>query len=189
MKIEVKEKTNAKGMYRFTKAFLETPEQFALSKEIEYLRSNGKEYLPLVRKLNKICRTEVTLIANIVPDVGRGNIANNMTDATPTSSLLVNKFAVGTGTNTPANADTQLQTETYRNDVASRTNASNVAYITGFLNATEYPPSGTVTIRECGLFAGGTGSANSGVLMSRVAVNITKSTTETLTVDWTFTLT
>lgn len=177
MKIARHEKTKAKGVYRFTKAFLETPEQFALSKKIDEVRSAGGDFLTLVRQLNKMCRTEILLVDNLVPTVGRANIANNMTDATPTHSLLVDEFAVGSGTNTPANGDTALQTETYRNNVASRTNAANVAYITGFLNATEH----NGTYREAGLFA-------DTVLMSRVAINITKSNTETLTVDWTFTL-
>ena len=121
---------------------------------------------------------------NIVPTVGRQNIANNMTSASPTSVLLVNKAALGTGTNTPANTDTTLQTETYRNDVASRTNAANIAYVTAFYSAVEV----SGTFREIGLFAGGTATANTGVLMSRVAINITKSTSETLTVDWTLTI-
>ena len=177
----------AKGRYKFTKAKLETPFHFWLSEYIDVIRKEGGNFLKYVEILNRICKTEVIYVDNIVPTVGRENIANNMTDATPTSSLLVNKFAVGTGTNTPANADTTLQTETYRNDIASRTNASNVAYVTGFLNATEYPVT-SVTIREAGIFAGGTGTANSGVLMSRVAINITKTNTETLTIDWTFTL-
>lgn len=121
---------------------------------------------------------------NIVPTVARQNIANNMTASSPASSLLINKAALGTGTNTPANSDTQLQTETYRNDVASKTNSANVAYVTAFYSAAEV----SGTFREIGLFAGGTASANTGVLMSRVAINITKSTSETLTVDWTLTI-
>lgn len=121
---------------------------------------------------------------NIIPTVGRQNIANNMTAAVPASSLLINKAALGSGTNTPANTDTILQTETYRNDVASRTNSANIGYVTAFYNATEV----SGTFREIGLFAGGTATANTGVLMSRVAINITKSTSETLTVDWTLTI-
>lgn len=184
IKKSVKEKSVAKGVYRFTKAFLEKPEHFALSQRIQDLKDAGLEYIHLVRELNKMCRTQVWLVDNIVPTVGRANIANNMTDATPTNSLLVNYFAVGTGNATPANGDTVLDNEVYRNAVASRTNAANVAYITGFLNATEDAD----TYLEAGLFADGTGSVDTGILMSRVAINITKSLTETLTIDWTFTI-
>lgn len=122
---------------------------------------------------------------NIIPTVGRTLIANNLTDATPDNNPLANYIALGSGTNTPANADTTLQTETYRNAVASRTNSQNIAYISGFFSATE--TSGTY--REAAIFCNGTGSANTGVLLSRVAINVTKTTSETLTLDWTLTIT
>lgn len=123
---------------------------------------------------------------NIIPTVGRAAIANALTDSTPSpATIRVNYVALGTGTNTPANADTTLQTESYRNSIASQTNASNIAYLTGFYSATE--TSGTY--REAALFIEGTASANSGTLLSRVAINITKSTSETLTLDWAITIT
>lgn len=123
---------------------------------------------------------------NIIPTVGRAAIANSLTHSSPSpANIRVNYVALGTGTNAPANSDTTLQTETYRNTVASQTNASNIAYQTGFFSATE--TSGT--FREAGLFMVGTASANTGTLLSRVAINITKSTSETLTLDWTITIT
>lgn len=122
---------------------------------------------------------------NLCPTVGRAAIANALTDSTPSpATTRINYVALGTGTNSPANGDTTLQTETYRNTVASETNASNIAYITGFFSATE--TSGT--FREAALFIEGTASANTGTLLSRVAINITKSTSETLTLDWTITI-
>lgn len=180
-----KEKPKGKGVYTQTKAFLETPEQFALSAKIDEVRSAGGDFMALVRQLNQICRTEVMVINNIVPTMGRENIINNMASVTPTYSPLINKFVVGSGTTAPANGDTELETETYRNDIASRTNAANVGYFTGFLNATEF----SGTIREAGLVADGTGAADTGALMSHVALNTTKGATETLTMDWTYTLT
>jgi hypothetical protein len=126
---------------------------------------------------------------NIIPTVCRTMIANNLTSTSPTDTMLVNYFAVGSGTTTPANANTTLETETYRNAVASRTNANNVAYLTGFINATE--DSGTYY--EAGMFANGTATTDTGVLVSRVLLNsptgITKSATETLTVDYTLQIT
>lgn len=121
---------------------------------------------------------------NLVPTVGRTMIANNLTNASPTNVMKITHAALGSGTNAPVNGDTTLQTETYRNAIASITNASNVGYATGFYTATE--TSGTY--RECAIFSNGTGAANSGVLLSRVAINITKSTSETLTLDWTLTI-
>lgn len=121
---------------------------------------------------------------NIIPTVGRTMIANNLTSASPTNVMKITHAALGSSTSTPANTDTQLGTETYRNAIASITNANNIAYASGFYTATET----TGTYRECGIFSNGTGSANSGVLLSRVAINITKSNTETLTLDWTLTI-
>ena len=178
------ERTSVKGVYRFTKAFLETDEQFALDAEIKRNRDLGLPVRELIDRLHSMCRTEVVVVENIVPTVGRTMIANNLTDTTPDNVMYVKKVALGSGTNTPANGDTTLQTETYRNDVASRTNASNIGYVTGFFSATEV----SGTFREAGLFSDGTASANTGILVSRVAINITKSLSESLTIDWTLTI-
>ena len=179
-----KAKPKGKGVYTFTKAFLDTPEHFALSEKIDEVRAAGGDFMTLVRQLNQMCRTEVQVINNIVPTMGRENIINNMASATPTYSPLINKFVVGSGTTAPADGDVTLETETYRNDIASRTNAANVGYFTGFLNATEF----SGTIREAGLVADGTGTVDTGALQSRVALNTVKGATETLTMDWTYTL-
>jgi hypothetical protein len=149
-----KEKTTLKGHYKFTLRDIHTGEE------------------------------QVFEYDNIIPIVGRTLIANNLTAAVPDNNIRLNKAAVGTGTNAPANSDTQLQTETHRNDLASRTNAANIAYASAFFNATEV----TGTLREAGIFANGTDTINTGVLFSRVAINITKSITQTLTLDWTLTI-
>jgi rhamnose utilization protein RhaD (predicted bifunctional aldolase and dehydrogenase) len=150
----IKEKTSLKGHYKFTLRDIHTGE------------------------------VQVFEYDNIIPITGRTLIANNLTDATPDNNIRLNKAALGTGTNTPANSDTQLQTETYRNDLASRTNADNIAYVSAFFSATEV----TGTFREAGIFADGASGANTGVLFSRVAINITKTNTQTLTLDWTLTI-
>lgn len=121
---------------------------------------------------------------NLVPTAGRTMIANNLTSASPTNVMKITHAALGSNVAAPANADTQLGTETYRNAIASLTNASNIAYATAFYTAIE--TSGTY--REAGIVSNGTGSANTGVLVSHVAINITKSTSETLTLDWSFTI-
>lgn len=125
---------------------------------------------------------------NLQPDELFEKIASLMGDATAdfdtTENLLINYIALGSGTNTPATSDTQLQTEVYRNEVASISKSGRVVYITGFFNETEV----TGTFREAGLFAGATATANSGNIASRIAVNITKSSSETLTIDWIITV-
>lgn len=121
---------------------------------------------------------------NLIPTVARAMIANNLTDSSPTNAMRVNYVALGTGTTAPANADTKLETETYRNTVASQTNASNIAYCTGFYSATECNGS----YKEAGIFSDGTAVADSGIIVSHVAIDITKSNTETLTIDWSITI-
>lgn len=121
---------------------------------------------------------------NIIPLVGRTMIANNLTAGVPDNAMRLNKAAVGSGTNAPANSDTQLQTEVYRNDLASRSNVNNIAYATAYFNTTEV----TGTFREAGIFSNGSAGANTGVLVSRVAINITKTNTQTLTLEWALTI-
>lgn len=125
---------------------------------------------------------------NLQPDELFEKIAELMSDPTAdfdtTENLLINYIALGTGTNAPAVTDTQLQTEVYRNEVASISRSGKVVYITGFFNETEV----TGSFREAGLFAGATSVANSGNIASRIAINITKSSSETLTIDWIITV-
>lgn len=148
------------------------------------LKRHANDVIGLINKLNASCRLETQVYHNIIPTVGRTLLANNLTDATPTNDPLINKAELGTGTSTPANGDTTLQTGTYRNDVASLTNGNNIAYITAFFNATE--TSGT--FREAGLYADGSGTVGNGVLVSRVSINVTKTTSQTLTIDWELTI-
>lgn len=121
---------------------------------------------------------------NLNPTVLFTMIANNLTQPDPDNAMCVNYGAVGTGTNVPALGNTTLQTELERTNIASLSNVGPIAYITAFFNESQ----GNGVLREAGLFANGTGTANSGVLVSRVNINITKTITESLTLDWTITI-
>lgn len=195
------EGASLKGVYTIKRAQLETPEHFAIDREIKRLHdlaaieeSKGAyvnfqklmaEAQVLIEKLNRICKVDVFVYENLIPTAGRAAIANWLTQASPSpASMRLNYTALGTGTNTPANGDTTLQTETYRKAIASATNADNIAYCTAFYTAVE--TSGT--FREAGIFMNATGTANSGVLFSRVAINVTKTTSVTLTIDYTITI-
>jgi len=168
----IKEKTSLKGIYKFIIATLETKKQWELHNKINQLIKSGENPIDLIRQLNSICKTKVIVKENIIPTVGRTLIANNLTSATPTNSMLINKAELGTGSTAPANTDTALETPSYRNDVASRTNADNIAYITAFFSATEV--SGTFS--EAGIYSDGTATLGSGILVSRFSVSITKTT-------------
>jgi len=123
---------------------------------------------------------------NLIPTVARAAIANHLTDVSPSpTSLRINFSAIGSGTNAPANGDTTLQTETFRKAIASQTNLNNVAFATAFYTASE----AVGTHKEAGLFLGATATPDSGTLFSRVSITITKANTETLTIDYTITIT
>jgi hypothetical protein len=125
------------------------------------------------------------IIDNITTSVYREVIADNMTNASPVTPMLVNYIAVGTGTNTPVVGDTQLQTENARKLQTSRTNSGNVAAIATVFNAGDVPAS---TLREVGLFANGTGTANSGTLVSRAAINIVVTALDSVFIDYRITI-
>jgi len=183
-----KENLKLKGIYKITKAKIETPAQWALHDKIQDFMKSGKEYISLVRKLNKMCKTEIFVCENIIPTVGRGLLANNLTSSSPDNDPRINYTALGTSATAVANSDIKLVTEFYRKGTASATNADNIAYVTCFYTAAE--TSGT--FKESGLFCNGTGAADSGVLFSRVLLNsgtgIVKSVTESLTIDYVITI-
>lgn len=113
---------------------------------------------------------------NLVPDVFRNLVARCLADATVGSNLLLaSTVHVGTGSTAPANADTGLETELDSVNVSSKSWTDNVAYVTGYFLESE----AVGTLLEAGIKTTG------GVLMSRVAININKSSSESLTIDWT----
>lgn len=182
--MNIAEKELMSCTYRATVADIETFNQKTLLKVIEVARKLKLPYMRLVRILNSMCSTHVVEAQNILPTVGRTAIMDHLTNASPSpSSLRINKVALGTGTTTPANADTTLDTETYRNNVASQTKSNNIGYVTGFFSATE--TSGT--FKEVGLFINGSAGADTGTLFSHATIDTTKTTLQTLTIDYTIT--
>lgn len=135
-------------------------------------------------KTGKVKRTKN--YHNLVVTAGKAAIAEFLGKSTPSfATLSPNYCAVGTGTNTPAVGNTTLQTETARSVIASKSFSSNVVYLTGFFGATDV----SGTLREVGLIINGSATANTGTLFNRVAINVTKAITETLTIDFTITIT
>lgn len=123
---------------------------------------------------------------NLIPTAGRSKIAEALAgDLAAIADIEINKTALGTGGTAPANGDTTLETETFRKDVASATFSSNQLFITAFYTAPEV----SGTFAEAGVFIKGTASPDTGTLFSRVLISITKSLSETLTIDYTTTIT
>lgn len=95
--------------------------------------------------------------------------------------LAIKYFAIGVGTSAPTVEDRQLENERYRKQVTSFNEiAPGVLQTTVSLGATE----ANWTIREIGVFCGedATNEANTGLLLSRVAVNIEKNTNMVLNI-------
>ena len=126
---------------------------------------------------------ERTVQVNLNPSVGLRQLAKALSNnIAGVSEITVNYSALGTGVTAPAAGDTQLQTETFRKTISSVTYGTSDTkfYATAFYTA----PETSGTFREVGLFINGTGTANSGTLWSRAAINVTKALTESLTVDY-----
>jgi hypothetical protein len=121
---------------------------------------------------------------NLIATVGRSVIAQRLANVLVYTGVI-NYGALGTSVTPPADGNTQLENEVFRKAVASATYSANVAYITFFYTATEV----SGTFREFGNFIDGTAVVNTGQLFSRVAVNWTKTLTESLTLDCTYTIT
>lgn len=119
-------------------------------------------------RMYEITQPEPLMIHNLIVTVGLSQLAswnaNNFAVSTG-----VNYGAIGTGTNTPALTDTQLETEVQRQAPSSYSAASNVAYFS------MYYPMGTLTSQtyyEYGWFINGTGTANSGTLFSHFLLGV-----------------
>jgi len=126
-------------------------------------------------------------IENLIPTAGRNNVAKALAgDLSVLADAEINFTSLGTGTTAPANGDTTLETETFRKAVASSTSSSNQLFITAFYTAVEV----SGTFEEAGLHINGNGGVDTGTLFSRVLLSgLTKSTSETLTIDYTVTIT
>jgi len=182
--MRIKQKLKVKGRYKFTLANIKTEYQRRLNDKIVRLREQGKEHLHLIRELNRTCETRVIEASNLVVTTGLTLLADNLTNSAPDNDPFLNYCALGTGTTAPALGDTTLETEVYRNTTASATNASGIAYVTMFVAAAD----DNDTYKEFGTFADASGAADSGVLFSRSAINITKSAVQSLTIDYQLTI-
>lgn len=126
---------------------------------------------------------------NIITKDAFEMILNNMTSPTPDNDLLLSHALLGTGTDVVSENDHHLKTEVYRNAIASKTNVSNVGYVTAFFSQTEV----TGTFKEAGIVSDGSDWASgagkdTGVLFSHVNIDVTKTNAQKLTIDWMVTL-
>ena len=168
--------------YKFTKASSETLEKIAseLKCWISEVPSRLRDYSWKYASELKVYEWH-----NIVPAVLRNAFANLLSWTTVTPTFKANYCALWTGASVPANTDTQLQTEVIRGTFSNRYSVDNVAYFDKFRASDDV---GWTTVNECGVFVDWTATANSWFLLSRISVNETMASTETLTVNVSITI-
>lgn len=120
---------------------------------------------------------------NLAVNVGLYSIAARLAgvDIPANKKGTITYCAVGTGTDAPAAGDTELQTELKRKQVSVRSVANAVAKFRTFFSTSE----ANGALKEAGLFGDDASSTpDSGTLFCRLAINKTKTSAETLTIDW-----
>jgi hypothetical protein len=119
-------------------------------------------------------------VHNLVVTAGKNHIADQLS-ASP-SQAAMSHMAIGTGSTAAAAGDTALGTETDRNALTSRTDATNVVTYVGTWAAGD----GTnAALREAGIL----NAASGGTLLARVVYTlIDKQAGDTLTITWTVTI-
>ena len=145
------------------------------------LKLKGK--VKLTFKNEKTGKIEVFEYDNLVVNTGLYAIAARLTgtDIPANTKGAITYCAVGTGTNAPAAGDTDLQTELARKQIAVRSSALAVATFRTYFNTGE----ANGVLKECGLFGDdATVAADSGTLFCRAAIDKTKTSANSLTIDW-----
>lgn len=97
--------------------------------------------------------------------------------------------ALGTGTTAPTQSDTSMETELARKLVSVRSYSGNTATFRTFFTTSE----GNGTLKEAGLFGNGVGrtatsSSGTGQIFCRTAIDRTKTSSDTLSLNWTITI-
>ena len=152
-------------------------------KQTEKAGASGRYHIIVKDQYGNI--KEEQIIDNVTTTVGRALVIERMFNATPSADLLVNYIAVGTGTTAPVVGDTTLETETARKLRVSLANEDNVGSVSTVFAAGDVP---TSTLKEVGLFANGTGTADTGTLISRTAIDLPVTALDSVFIDYEYTL-
>lgn len=129
-------------------------------------------------------KVEVIKNHNVICTVGKNSLASGIIGVETNTKGIITYCAVGTSAVAPVAGNTTLTTEIFRKLVSVRSASANVATFETFFTISE----ANGTLREAGLFGDDAGAtANSGTLFSHIAINRTKTTSDTLTLRWTIT--
>lgn len=117
-------------------------------------------------------------VPNLIVTVGKNHIAARIQG---TSQSVMSYMAVGSNSTTPTVNDLALNTEIARVALATFTNTNNTVQATATFGAGV----GTGTLREAGLF---NASTNGTMLAHTTFPAITKASNDTLSINWTITI-
>lgn len=124
-------------------------------------------------------------VDNMFVTSGKNALAESIRGTETNNKGIITYCAVGTDATAPALSDILLGTELDRKLISTReisAGALNAAVFTTFYNTSE----ANGTLVEAGLFGdAATASVDTGTLFSKVAINRTKSSNDTLTIEWT----
>lgn len=122
-------------------------------------------------------------VKNVFVTTGKNSLASRLVG---TDSVgVITYCAVGTDATAPEPEDTVLGAEEYRKLISVRSSAGNVATFTTFYTTSE----ANGALKEAGLFGDdATGSADSGTLFCHTAIDRTKTSGDTLTIQWAVTI-
>lgn len=176
------------GLHTFERCDVSTPAAAKAARDLSAFLSSGvvdhDELGKLRARLHRF-RTHERTYKNLVVTSGRNVLRDALGDPTFAGSTLITFGALGSGSSGAALSDTQLENETARVAVQSYdTTVDHVIDILTFWGTTE----ANGQHYEAGEFIGGTIAANSGNLFARWQINELKTSSETLTVQSTYTL-
>lgn len=132
-------------------------------------------------------KTRISRRKNMVVTYGKNAIAQRLSGQSDVGDITY--CAVGTSSLAPALSDTSLVAEVARKLISTRSYSGNVATFTTFFTTSE----GNGSLREAGLFGNAvnftaTGTSGTGQLYCRAAINRTKTSNDTLTIQWDVTI-
>lgn len=148
-------------------------------------RTNGiTGAVKLTFKNVKSGEEEIIHILNVFCNPGKASIAERLANRS-TNRALVSYFATGVGAGTPDQDDTVMFNELFRKPISVTSFSSNVVYFTTYLATSE--SNGDLT--EIGLFGDeATSTSNTGTLFAHTNIVKTKTSSDTLTVEWAITI-
>lgn len=126
---------------------------------------------------------EVKEYHNVVTSAFKNALAGLMNNEAPFTGI-VNYGAIGTGTASPSSSDTVLDTELARTTVYERSRSSNVVSLQFYFDPTQ----GNGTLKEFGAFVDGTSTVDTGTLFDRVAIDVVKTSLNSLLIELTITI-